>query len=326
MTRIALAGCGGWGKNLARNLAQLGALKLIVDPADGARNLAGSLDVAHSADLGAALADPAIDALVIATPAATHYDVANAALDAGKHVYVEKPIALSVEEGRKLGEKAAARKLTLMVGHLLHYHPVFRKLVEMVRAAELGRVDFIASNRLNFGLLRSEENVLWSFAPHDISMVLALAGRAPLRVFASGHEVLQKGIADIATLILDFGDGLRGEVRASWLHPEKEQKLVVVGDRAMAVFSDREAWGRKLQLLRNQVDWGGGRPKAIGAEPEWIEVPEGEPLRAEMQHFIDCVRSGATPRTDAEEAIAVLAVLQAAQASMDAGGEWVTLT
>ncbi|MCC6478928.1 Gfo/Idh/MocA family protein [Sphingorhabdus sp.] len=325
MIRIALAGCGGWGKNLARNLAELGALDLIVDPAPQAAELAGTLGVRHAAALDAALDDPAIDAIAVATPAATHVEVATSALHAGKHVYVEKPIALSIDEGEELKLLAESRGLTLMVGHLLQYHPVFQTLLALSRDAELGRISFIGSNRLNFGLLRSEENVAWSFAPHDISMVLALAGRRPLRVMANGQDILQAGIPDIATLRLDFGDGLISEIRASWLHPEKEQKLVVVGDAAMAVFSDREVWDRKLQLFRNEVLWDGSRPKAQPGTAEYVAIPPGEPLKAEMQHFIDCVARDESPRTDADEAIAVLAVLQAAQQSMDADGLWISL-
>jgi UDP-2-acetamido-3-amino-2,3-dideoxy-glucuronate N-acetyltransferase len=322
MIRIAAIGCGGWGKNLVRNLAALDVLALVVDPSDAARQMAADLGVAHSADLSVALDDARIDGVVIATPAVTHFDIAKAAFAAGKDVYVEKPIALSVGEGRALRDIAEASGKVLMVGHLLQYHPVFRTLLAMVQAGDLGKISFVSSSRLNFGLLRTEENVLWSFAPHDVSMVLAVAGRPPTQVLATGSAILQAGIPDITAAQLDFGDGLTAEIRSSWLNPEKEQKLIVVGDKAMAVFSDREKWADKLIVYPNVVEWTDGRPKAKASAGVSIEVEEGEPLKLEMAHFVDCIRNHAKPRTDAGEAIAVLSVLQAAQRSIDEGGKW----
>jgi UDP-2-acetamido-3-amino-2,3-dideoxy-glucuronate N-acetyltransferase len=322
MIRIAAIGCGGWGKNLVRNLAALDVLALVVDPSDAARQMAADLGVAHSADLSVALDDARIDGVVIATPAVTHFDIAKAAFAAGKDVYVEKPIALSVGEGRALRDIAEASGKVLMVGHLLQYHPVFRTLLAMVQAGDLGKISFVSSSRLNFGLLRTEENVLWSFAPHDVSMVLAVAGRPPTQVLATGSAILQAGIPDITAAQLDFGDGLTAEIRSSWLNPEKEQKLIVVGDKAMAVFSDREKWADKLIVYPNVVEWTDGRPKAKASAGVSIEVEEGEPLKLEMAHFVDCIRNQAKPRTDAGEAIAVLSVLQAAQRSIDEGGKW----
>jgi UDP-2-acetamido-3-amino-2,3-dideoxy-glucuronate N-acetyltransferase len=322
MTRIAAIGCGGWGKNLVRNLAGLGALAIIVDPSDAARQIAADLDVPHEGDVSNVLDRADIDAVVIATPAVTHYEVARLALLAGKDVYVEKPIALSVDEGRALADIADAHGRVLMVGHLLQYHPVFQKLVAMVQAGDLGKVSYISSSRLNFGLLRTEENVLWSFAPHDVSMVLGIAGQAPLRVLATQATILQPGIPDITTVQLEFDSGITAEIRSSWLNPEKEQKLIVVGDKGMAVFSDREKWADKLVLYPNAVDWTSGRPKAAAGQAVTIAVEEGEPLKLEMAHFIDCIQTRARPRTDAIEAIQVLAVLQAAQRSMDNGSIW----
>lgn len=325
MVKVALIGCGGWGKNLARNLAEISALHLIVDPAESAKDLALALGAQHSASLSAAIENSMIDAVAIATPASTHAEIAMAALQAGKHVYVEKPIALSVKDGEKLRLQAESRNLTLMVGHLLQYHPVFQNALLLCRSNNLGNISHIYSSRMNFGLIRTEENVLWSFAPHDISMVLALAGRLPKRVSADSHSIIQKNIPDIVTLRLDFNDNLIAEIKASWLNPEKEQKLVIVGDAGMIVFSDREVWDRKLQLFRNEVAWDGNRPKAKPGAAEYVAVPPGEPLKAEMQHFIDCVAGGVRPRTDADEAISVLAVLEAAQRSMDADGAWISL-
>lgn len=324
MVKIALVGCGGWGKNIARTLSAIGALKCIIDPADHAVSLADELHVKHSRNLEDALDDEEIRGVAIATPAHTHFEVAQLALGAKKHTYIEKPISLSVADGELLNMLALEAGRVLMVGHLMQYHPAFRTLLALKSRGALGKVCFISSNRLNFGLLRSEEDVAWSFAPHDISMVLALAERKPKRVQATGHAVLQKGIADIATIQLDFGDGLLSEIRASWLHPEKEQKLIVVGDQAMAIFSDREPWPEKLKLHHNRVLWNGGRPVAVAGAVEKIELKEESPLKAEMQHFIDCIDNNRVPITNAEEANMVLAVLEAARSSMNTGSAWIS--
>jgi UDP-2-acetamido-3-amino-2,3-dideoxy-glucuronate N-acetyltransferase len=323
MKSIALFGCGGWGKNLARNLHELGALSVIADPAQHAVELAVSLGVRHVADPAECLNDPGIDAIAIATPAATHFRVAEAALLADKDVFVEKPIALSTAEGKALAELASQRGKILMVGHLLQYHPVFLKLKAMVGEGVLGRVRHITSSRLNLGMIRTEENIVWSFAPHDISMVLSLAGSDPEQVMAVGTTVLQEGIPDIATVHLKFGGGLTADVTSSWLHPQKEQQLIVVGDKGMCVFSDTKPWAEKLCIHHNEILWIDQRPKAAAGPVEIIEVPQGEPLKLEMQHFLDCITSRSTPRTDAAEATRVLSVLQAAQQSLDTKGQWI---
>jgi UDP-2-acetamido-3-amino-2,3-dideoxy-glucuronate N-acetyltransferase len=323
MVKLALAGCGGWGKNLARNLAELGVLDVIADPGPHAAAMAHNLGVRHVNTVDEILRDTAIAGLVIATPAVTHAAVAEAAMRAGKDVFIEKPIALAPEDGRKLGELAKLTGRVLMVGHLLQYHPVFIKLKELVKSGALGRIRHISSSRLNLGLLRTEENVVWSFAPHDISMVLALAGAEPERVSAIGTTILQEGIPDIATVHMTFGDGLKADVTSSWLHPQKEQKLIVVGDDGMAVFADTKPWAEKLCIYRNRVEWTDQKPKAIAGPMELIEVAQGEPLRMEMEHFIYCIENRALPRTDAAEANRVLAVLEASQTSLDAQGDWV---
>jgi UDP-2-acetamido-3-amino-2,3-dideoxy-glucuronate N-acetyltransferase len=214
----------------------------------------------------------------------------------------------------------------LMVGHLLQYHPIFIHLKQMIADGELGEIKYISSSRLNMGMIRTEENVIWSFSPHDISMVLGIAGTAPDRVSAIGTYVLPQNIADAGTVHLSWSGGLRADVTSSWLFPQKEQKLVVVGDKAMAVFSDTLPWEEKLTLHRNQVAVVHGRPKAVAGEAVHIEVPRGEPLKMEMQHFIDCLNSGARPRTDAVEATQVLAVLQCAETSLNRNNAWVEIS
>ena len=320
---IALLGCGGWGKNLARNLNELGVLSLIVDPAPQAAELAASFGVAYSDNPESALQNSTINGIVIATPATTHFDVATAALNAGKAVFVEKPIALSTEQGEQLAQHAADTGQVLMVGHLLQYHPIFMRLKEMIGNGELGNIKYLASSRLNMGMIRTEENVIWSFSPHDISMVLGIAGSLPDKVSAIGAFVLGKEIADIGTVHLSWANGLRADITSSWLSPQKEQKLVVVGDKAMAVFSDTLVWEEKLTIYRNEVISVDGRPKAVAGVAEFVQVPKGEPLKMEMQHFIDCVAGRAKPRTDAVEATRVLAVLQCAEESLSRNNIWI---
>jgi len=262
-----------------------------------------------------------IDGVVIATPAETHYRLARESLLAGKHVYVEKPLVLDEQEGAELIGLAEKQRRTLMVGHLLHYHPVFEQLKDLVARGELGRINYIYSHRLNLGKIRREENILWSFAPHDISMILALAGEAPEVVSATGGNYLHRKIADVTTTHLEFPSGLQSHIFVSWLHPFKEQKLVVVGDKKMAVFDDTLTWEDKLLLYPHEIHWQGNVPVPAKREPERVEIPKAEPLRRECEHFVACMSNGCRPSTDGEEGLRVLRVLNAAQRSLDHDGE-----
>lgn len=318
--KVALIGSGYWGKNFVRVLAERGVLACICDSdPQAASALAVKAGVPLVTSPTEVLGDDAIAAVVIATPATTHFPLVRQALAAGKHVLVEKPLALEMDDARALAELARARSRVLMVGHLLQYHNGFLRLKEMVSAGELGRLSYIYSNRLNLGKLRREENVLWSFAPHDISMILSLAAETPEQVSALGHCYLHEKIADITITHLGFASGLRAHVFVSWLHPVKEQKLVVVGDRGMLVLDDTQPWAEKLVLYRHGIDWQGGIPVANRAAGQQVTLREGEPLGQEVDHFLDCVARGAQPRTDAAEALRVLAVLSAAQRSISSG-------
>lgn len=316
--RIAVLGAGHWGKNLVRNFAELGGLAAVVDP-DVAT--ASALVAAHGGavmEIDAVLADPTIVGVAIAAPAPMHHSLARRALDAGKHVYIEKPVALTLADAEDLVSASSQAGLTLMVGHLLQYHPVFLALNAMVAAGDLGRVRYLYSNRLSLGKIRREEDVLWSFAPHDISMILALAGEEPDRVSATGACLLDDRIADSVTVQLGFPSGCRGHIFASWASPFKEQKLVVIGDDAMAVFDDTQPlWEEKLALFRAPIIWRDGVPTVVKGDPEWIDVPKGEPLKAECAHFLECIATGARPRTDGPEGLRVLKVLTRASAAMD---------
>jgi predicted dehydrogenase len=262
--RLAVIGCGPWGLNIVRCVSTLGALKAFVDPSAQARNAARAI-APHALALERAeevLADPGIDAVLIATPADTHYKLASLALAAGKHVFVEKPLTLQVPEARALVAQARAQDRTLMVGHLLEYHPAIVKLHELVRDGVLGKIRYIVSHRLNLGKIRTEENALWSFAPHDIAVILRLVGRMPVEVVTTGGSYVQPNIADVTVTQLHFENGVRSHVFVSWLHPFKEQKLVVIGSRKMATFDDVS---KQLMLYDLQVSWERGQPVPVKA-------------------------------------------------------------
>ena len=313
---VAVVGCGYWGKNLVRNFAQIGSLVAVSDPdPDTAGKMAAENEVAELA-FSEILSSEQVSGVVIAAPAAQHHTLVREALHAGKDVFVEKPLALTLAEAEELVDTAASNDRVLMVGHLLQYHPVFAKLKEMVGDGVLGRLQYIYSNRLNLGKVRREENILWSFAPHDLSMILSLIGDEPESVLATGANYLHQRIADVTTTHLAFPGGEHAHVFVSWLHPFKEQKLVVVGSDAMAVFDDREDWDNKLLVYPHRIDWRGGLPQPQKADAQPVPVPAQEPLRLECEHFLHCMAHRETPRTDGQEGLRVLRVLNAAEESM----------
>lgn len=317
--RLALVGTGYWGKNLVRNFHSLGSLELLCDRSEETLAFFQEQypDLAVCTDLSEVLGRDHIEAVAIATPAEFHADQVRQALEAGKHVFVEKPMALDDGEARKLTALAEERGLTLMVGHLLQYHPVFKALLAFTREGGLGKINYIYSNRLNLGKIRQEENILWSFAPHDISMILSLAGEEPSSVFSVGGCFLNKEIADVTNSHLEFPSGMQAHIFVSWLHPFKEQKLVVVGDEKMAVFDDTLPWEDKLLIYPHGMHWENGLPIPTKADPERLEIEQDEPLKLECQHFLECVRDGRTPLTDGHEGVRVLSVLNRCQRSLD---------
>jgi len=316
--QVAVVGAGYWGKNLVRNFQSLNALGAICDndverlgafkqQYPTARTFSAYSDV---------LTDRSIRAVAIATPAESHASSVREALLAGKDVFVEKPLCLSVEEGEALVALAKKAGLILMVGHLLWYHPAVVKLKELITAGELGRIQYIYSNRLNLGKIRREENILWSFAPHDISVILGLLNETPDEIRAQGGNYLHQQIADVTISLLSFASGVKAHIFVSWLHPFKEQKLVVVGERKMAVFDDLEKKD-KLLLFPHSIDWKNHVPVPNKAEAQPVELDMYEPLQAECQHFLDCVVSRSTPRTDGHEGLRVLSVLQRCQQALE---------
>jgi len=319
--RIALLGCGYWGKNLARNLHELGTLDLVCDLSEVGRSTAAEKapGVAASADFNEALHSGDIDAVAIATPAETHFELVMTALTAGKDVFVEKPLALKAKEGLELQRVAAERGRILMVGHLLEYHPAVLRLRELINAGELGDVNYVYSNRLNFGKIRTEENALWSFAPHDVAVILRLLGEMPSEVTCVGGSYLTPGLADVTVSTLLFQSGRRAHIFVSWLNPFKEQKLVVMGEQRMAVFNDVES-EHKLILFNQRVDLEGKQPLLRHGGQETVPLSEEEPLWRECKHFIDCIKNRQVPLTDAQSGVRVLRVLEACQESLQRGG------
>ncbi len=328
MKNLALIGAGYWGKNLARNFNALGTLHTLCDsqPATLQSYGADYAGVEKTTDWQAVLANAAISRVAIATPAVTHDIFVRAALLAGKDVFVEKPLCLDARQGRELVDLAARTNRILMVGHLLQYHPYVQKLQAMLAEGQLGKLHYITSNRLNLGKIRRAENALWSFAPHDISVILSLAGnQLPEKVLCMGEAFLNAGVADTTFTALRFSGGIRAHAYVSWLNPFKEQKLTVVGSEGMAVFDDTRPWNEKLVIHRRYLTWAGGQvptPTKNGGEP--VLVPEAEPLREECLHFLTCCDERQSPRTDGLEGLRVLQVLQAAQQSLEHDGEAVS--
>lgn len=317
MASIAHIGYGYWGKNIARNFAELGLLAAIVDPHPASAEAGAKAHNVRAASFDDVLADTSIDGISIAAPAELHFKLASAALNAGKHVFVEKPLTIDVTEAEQLCEIADKAGLTLMVGHLLQYHPIYVKLREMVAAGELGKLQYVYSNRQSLGKFRREENVLWSFAPHDISMILGLVGEEPHHVSAQGSVAYTPGVADMVTMQMHFPGGVSGHVQTCWMHPFKEQKLVVIGDKASAVFEDSLAdWDQKLLLYPHKIDTIGPVPVPAKADAVPVAVARSEPLKAECQHFADCIGGKLKARTDGAEGTRVLRVLDKAEKAL----------
>jgi predicted dehydrogenase len=319
--QVAVVGCGYWGKNLVRNFAQLGSLAMVCDStSDGqgtARQIAPQAAVvAHLQEVlvpTGEVPQTRVQGVVIATPAETHFDLTVQALEAGKDVMVEKPLALTYEQGARLVRLASERERILMVGHVLEYHPA---------VVRLGELMYVYSNRLNLGTVRTEENILWSFAPHDVAVILRLMGSMPFQVTACGGSYLQPNIADVTVTNLLFDNGVRAHIHVSWLHPFKEQRLVVIGSRKMASFDDV---AKKLVLYDQRVDIKEGQPVPVKGAGEEVPFAVDEPLRLECLAFLNAIRTRTPPLTDGRSGLNVLEVLSAAQRSMILNGEPITL-
>ncbi len=315
---IGLIGAGAWGKNHLRNLYNLGVLNCVLETSDKiiAQRIKEFPGVAFVKDIDSFLKKEDMIGVVIAAPAELHYNLTKSCLLADKDVLVEKPLALNVIEGEELVKIAKDNKKILMVGHILQFHSAVLKLKEMIDNGELGQIRYIYSNRLNIGKLRTEENVLWSFAPHDISLiVMFMNGEEPLRVQAHGGSYINKDIFDTTMTTMEFKNGVKTHVFVSWLHPFKEQKLVVVGSEKMVVFDDVSK--EKLFIYPHKIKWEKGKiPVAEKADYETIDIELKQPLEEELKHFIECINTRETPRTDGQEGLTVLRVLEQAQSKL----------
>lgn len=321
---IAVVGSGYWGKNLVRNFYELGALNTICDLNDDIlkdyQKKYPKINTTRS--FQKVLEDEAIEGVIIATPAVLHHKMVKQALNCGKDVFVEKPLSLNVKDGEDLVKIAESNGNILMVGHILQYHPAILKLHKMIENGKLGKIQYIYSNRLNLGKFRTEENILWSFAPHDISVILMLLNEMPLKLASHSGTYLSKNVADVTVTTMDFPSGVKSHIFVSWLHPYKEQKLVVVGDKMMAVFDDVS--DEKLVLYPHEIEWVKRVPVPQMNDAIIIDFEKKEPLKEECKHFLECIKSRNFPKTDGREGLRVLEILQASQKSLENYGESVS--
>lgn len=332
--RVALIGYGYWGPNLARNFHQLPETELacIVDANPAVLGRAEQLYHCRTATaVATVLEDPSIEAVAIATPVRTHYALAKAALEAGKHVLVEKPLTMDVAEGRELTALADRLGRTLMVGHVFEYNPAVRYIKQAIDEGQLGDIYYLYSKRVNLGRVQSDVNALWSIAPHDISIVLYLLGRMPTAVRCQGASCLNNQVEDVIFLTLHFGPNILCHVHASWLDPSKQREMTVVGSQRMIVYDDVSAEGKvrvydKGAFRKGDVTYGDFQYKLHSGDILIPRLDLREPLQEECAHFAACVRSGARPLTDGANGLRVLEVLAAGQQSLEQQGVLVSLT
>lgn len=319
--KVGVLGCGYWGRNLVRNFHALGALAAVADATAKGRETASQLApgaLLHET-LEGLLCMPEIQGIVLASPAITHTPLGLKVLSAGKDLFVEKPMSLTFEDACTLTRAAKDTGRILQVGHLLEYHPCFEQLRDGVSAGRIGQVSLIESRRCNFGKVRTEEDALWSLAPHDISMILRLTGCLPESVSCHGTRALGTERADCATAVLRFTRGITAHVMCNWLSPIKEQRLTAIGSLGAAVFDDTSK-DRKLTWHGQRVEWKDGTPELLKTDPEPGAMPEEEPLRRECAAFIEAIQSRRQPLADGESGAAVIAVLEACRDSMNADG------
>ena len=321
--RVAVVGCGYWGRNLVRNFHSLGALRAVADVTSTGRELAAQLvaDVAVTGDVDAVIERSDVDAIALATPAVTHCELGRKVLEAGKDLFVEKPMALTLDDARALSDLADRKGRILQVGHVLEYHPAVTVLRNWITAGRLGRLCLLHSRRLNLGRVRTEEDALWNVAPHDFALMLRITGRLPGEVSCFASYSLGTSRADFAIAMLRFAGGVDAHVFAGWLHPTKEQRLVVVGDRAVAVFDDALPLDRKLTLYDQHVDLSSGMPEMIKGPMHTEPLSADEPLRLECAAFLQSVSDRKSPLADGRSGLRVMAVLEACRRSMEHGGQ-----
>lgn len=329
MIRVGIIGAGAWGKNHVRTLARLETAELVA-VADASADVRGGLQKQYPrlrtfAEAKQLVEWEGVDAVVVATPSSTHAAIAQAAIDKGKHLLVEKPLSLANADAEKLVESARRQKRVLMVGHLMLFHPAVLRLKQMIDQGELGDLLYLYSERVNLGVIRQDENALWSLGPHDLSVTDFIVGQRVIDVTARGEAFFRPEIHDVVFVSVRFDGGVMANIHVSWLNPHKSRRIVVVGSRKMAVLDDMQAQ-EKLRIYDKGADW---VPTTVGYG-EYLTVRSGdivipklemtEPLRAQAEHFIECITHGRTPRSDGEHGLRVLRLLTAAQTSLDSGG------
>ena len=325
MTRVAVAGLGYWGPNLARNFAAIDGCDVawLVDADEAALARVGAAHpkARQTSDLEEVLADESLEAVVLATPVPTHADLAERVLDAGKHCFVEKPLATTVADAERAVAASERSGRALMVGHLLEYHPAVSTLKEIADSGQLGDLHYVYSHRLNLGKLRADENALWSLGAHDVSVLLHLLdGEEPSEVEARGESYMRAGVEDVVFCFMRFPSGRAAHMHLSWLDPHKERTFTVVGSKRMATFDD-------MDIERKVTVYDKGFDESADTYGEYItrsgdvwspRIANREPLRLECEHFVECIREGRTPRSDGASGLRVVRVLEAAQAALDA--------
>ena len=313
---IAVVGCGKWGMNHVRTAYKLYGerLKYCSDstPESEKKVKEVSEKIIFTKEISMIADDESVSAVIVATPAETHFEITKLLLEAGKNVLTEKPITLNSKEATILNDIAVKKGLILMVGHLLLYHPAILKIKEYIDTGKLGKLQYIYSNRLNLGTIRTEENILWSFAPHDISVIKFFTGDIPAYVTATGAVFLQKNIQDTTLTVLKFKNNIHAHIYVSWLHPFKEQRLVVIGDKSMMMFEDTLK-ENKLKFYPKGFDMVDGHPVKRDLDFQNIEFDSSSPLEEEQKHFIESIENHVTPRSDGRNAIEVLETLERAQ-------------
>jgi UDP-2-acetamido-3-amino-2,3-dideoxy-glucuronate N-acetyltransferase len=319
---VAVLGCGRWGINHVRVWRELGCLRIVCDSDELALETVRGRwpGINTTSDVSEALTRPDVSAVVVATPAATHATLALEAMLAGKDVLIEKPMALDVADAERIDEVSTRLGRVVAVGHVLEHHPAVSTLLDLIANGALGRVRYVSSHRLNFGRIRTEANALWSFAPHDISIILQVMRAAPVDVTCRGGSYVTPGVADVSVTTLGFPGAAQAHLFTSWLHPYKDHRIVVVGDQQMAVFDDTAPWPDKLMLFPHAVEEAAGGPVARRADGRPVPLTPAEPLEVECADFLECVRHRRRPRVDATQGLRTIRVLQAAQRSLDEGG------
>ncbi len=311
---ILVAGCGYWGKNLVRNFSEIGCLKFVADTnADVLEDISKKFEV-EAIDYDVAIKSNSIDAVVIASPANLHEEMALKAIENNKDVYIEKPLSLTVESSIKIIEAAKKNSVKIMVGHLIQYHPVFEELKRQVKDGLIGDISYLYSNRMSFGKIRTNEDVIWSFAPHDISMILSIINKKPNAIRSTMSDVIQNSISDISHIHLEF-DHINAHIFASWLSPFKEHKFVITGNKGSLVFDDTQDWEKKLMHICHKVEIIDGVPLLEKSENEFIKVEFAEPLKKECKYFLDYINNKVPSRTGGEEGLSVIEILMAASDS-----------